>query len=446
MSGRSAMAVAGDNLIYKKIGWRLVPFLLVCYMMAAIDRFNIGFAKLQFLHDLGLNNAVYGVAAGFFYVGYISCEVPSNLWLARIGVRKTLLRIMLLWGAVTSLMMLAHSAYAFYILRFLLGVAEAGFFPGILFYLTIWFPDRLRGRVTSLFVMAAPISGIVGGPLAGWIMQSFQGVYGLRGWQWLFFFEGIPAILLGVIAYFYLCDQPASASWLSAEEKRLVVEDINADRLRRPAKADKSFRGVLRDPKVYLMAIIYFAYFCSLNTYDLWSPSVMRAVGVQKVITIGWYSGITHLIGTAGMVAVGYSSDRHMERRWHVALCGLSAAVCFMLLPLGSHSIGVTVLLLSIAAIGIYGVLGLFWTIPSAYLEQGSAAAGGIALITSIGSLGGAVSPPLVGWIAVRTGSLYLGLSVIASFMIIGMVLLLLGISRRVPSQNSRESELDPQR
>src|ERR1022692_4415254 len=222
MLGRSAMDLAGDNLVYKKIAWRLVPFLLLCYMLAALDRFNIGFAKLQFLHDLGLTDAVYGVAAGIFSVGYVSCEVPSNLWLARTGIRKTLLRIMVLWGGVTSLMMLAHSAHTLYILRFLLDVAEAGFFPGILFYLTTWFPDRLRGRVTSLFVMAAPISGIVGGPLAGWIMVSFQGLYGLQGWQWLFLVEGIPAILMGVIAYFYLSDQPAAASWLSAEEKRVV--------------------------------------------------------------------------------------------------------------------------------------------------------------------------------------------------------------------------------
>ena len=240
--------------------------------------------------------------------------------------------------------------------------------------------------------------------------------------------EGLPTVITGIIAFFYLCDQPASARWLSNTEKDVVAADIKADRMNSPAKADKSFRGAVRDPKVLLMAVIYFAYFCSLNTVLLWSPTVMKQVGVKTVGTIGWLSGGISVIATIGMIMIGHSSDRHMERRWHVAMCGLIAASCFLLLPLAANNISFTVLLLAIATTGIFAILGLFWTIPSAYLEQGRAAAGGIALISAIGSFGGAVSPSLIGWIKVHTGSLYFGLSTIAALLIVGMGMLLLWV------------------
>ena len=218
-----------------------MPFLFLCYMVAQIDRFNIGFAKLQFVHDLHLNDAIFGVAASMFAVGYVIFEVPSNLMLARIGVRKTLLRIMVLWGIFASLLSLAQGAYYLYIVRFLLGVAEAGFFPGIIVYLTYWYPDRHRGRIMSLFVIAVPIAGAFGGPMAGILMDHFQGVYGLRGWQWLFLLEGVPAVLLGGIAYGYLQDRPEQAGWLSPVEKQVVIADLEADRIAAPAKPPRNF-------------------------------------------------------------------------------------------------------------------------------------------------------------------------------------------------------------
>ena len=419
------VAAQTGEKVYRKITWRLLPFLLLCYMVAQIDRFNIGFAKLQFVHDLNLNDAIFGVAASMFAVGYVIFEVPSNLMLARIGVRKTLLRIMVLWGIFASLLSLAQGAHYLYIMRFLLGVAEAGFFPGIIVYLTYWYPDRHRGRIMSLFVIAVPIAGAFGGPLAGALMDRFHGIFGLHGWQWLFLIEGFPAVALGVIAYFYLQDKPEQAGWLAPEEKQVVIDDLEADRAAGPAKPPKNFREALGDPKIHLMALIYFAYFCSLNTILLWSPTLLRSVGLKTVTAIGWWSGLISLISTIGMVVVGYSSDRLMERRWHVALCGMTAAVCFLLLPLVSQNPGLTIALLMVASIGIFSVLSLFWTIPSAYLG-GKAMAGGIALISSIGYLGAVVSPTLVGWVKVKTGSLYIGLSTIALMLILAMLLLLI--------------------
>ncbi len=421
----SEVAAPTGAKVYRKITWRLLPFLLLCYMVAQIDRFNIGFAKLQFVRDLHLNDAIFGVAASMFAVGYVIFEVPSNLMLARIGVRKTLLRIMVLWGIFASLLSFAQGANYLYIMRFLLGVAEAGFFPGIIVYLTYWYPDRHRGRIMSLFVIAVPIAGVFGGPLAGALMDRFHGIFGLQGWQWLFLVEGFPAVVLGVIAYFYLQDNPEQAGWLSTAEKQVVIGDLEADRAAGPTKSPKNFREALGDPKIYLLSFIYFAYFCSLNTILLWSPTLLRSVGLKTVTAIGWWSGLISVISTLGMVAVGYSSDRLMERRWHVALCGITAAVCFLLLPLASQNPGLTIVLLVVASIGIFSVLSLFWTIPSAYLGS-SAMAGGIALISSIGYLGAVVSPTLVGWIKVKTGSLYIGLSTIALMLIFGMLLLLI--------------------
>lgn len=412
-----------DDSVYRKIAWRILPFLLLCYMLATIDRFNIGFAKLQFLQDLHLDDAVYGLAAGIFSVGYVAFEIPSNLYLDRTGVRRTLLRIMVLWGAVTCLLMFAQNATHLYMLRFLLGAAEAGFFPGILLYLTYWFPDRLRGRMTSLFVVAVPVGGIIAGPLSGWIMARMHDVAGYRGWQWLFLTEGAPAIVCGIIAFFYLSDGPSSARWLTSAEKHFVSSELEIERAARTSKG-ASFKDALRDPKVYLLAFIYFAYFCSLNTLLLWSPSILKSLPGQTVTSVGWISGVISLVSTAGMLAVGYNSDRVMERRWHIALCGLVAATCFLLLPMASGSLIANVVLLAIASIGIFSVLGLFWTIPSSYLSR-DATAGGLALITSIGSFGGAVSPTLIGKIKVMTGSLYIGLAVIAVVLAISMIALL---------------------
>ncbi|MGU7778584.1 MFS transporter [Burkholderia sp. PU8-34] len=437
MTTQLMSAAAESRPTYRKVAWRLIPFLLLCYMLATIDRFNIGFAKLQFLHDLKLNDGVYGVAAGMFYIGYILFEVPSNLWLERIGVRRTLLRIMVLWGLVTCVMMFAHSANALYVLRFLLGVAEAGFFPGILFYLTLWFPDRLRGRITSLFVMAMPLGGVFAGPISGWIMEHFDGLAGFHGWQWLFVVEGLPTIVIGVFAYWYLSDDVASARWLDAEEKQAIAADLMLDRRKRKAEGTP-FTTALKDPKVYLLAFVYFAFFCSLTTVLLWTPSILKAVAGQTLGSVGWISGGLSLIATIGMVVVGYSSDKLLERRWHVALCGLASSASFFLLPSAEGSLPLTVALLAVSSVGVFSILSLFWTIPSAYLSH-SAAAGGIALISSIGASGGAFSTMVIGAISVRFGSLYVGLDAMAALTTIGMIALLVAFPKHSPNTEVAE-------
>ena len=422
------MQDAAHSRLYGRIAWRLIPFLLACYTVAIIDRFNIGFAKLQFLHDLNIDDAVFGLAAGIFSVGYVALEVPSNLLLVKVGVRKTLLRIMVLWGIVTVLLALVQNQYHLYLLRFLLGAAEGGFFPGILYYLTLWFPDRVRGRMTSLFVMAVPLGGVIAGPLSGLIMDHMQGVHGLHGWQWLFLLEGVPAVLLGIVAYLYLADGPEVASWLSTDEQRQVASELARDRAAVPGTT-RSFTAALREPRVYLLSFIYFAFFCSLNTILLWTPTLLKRVGVATTTEIGWLSGAISVASAIGMVAIGYSSDRTRERRWHVVSCGLVAATCFIALQAAQASILVTVMLLAVASIGIFAILSLFWTIPNAMLE-GNAAAGGIALISAIGSFGGAVCPALIGWMNVATGSIYAPLALVGAVLGIGMLTLIVCVPR----------------
>jgi sugar phosphate permease len=426
-----AMNESADASVYRKVAWRIIPFLLVCYLFSVIDRFNIGFAKLQFIHDLHVDDAVFGTAAGLFYVGYIALEVPSNLWFARVGVRLTLLRIMIIWGGVTCFFMFANGATSLYVLRFLLGVAEAGFFPGILFYITLWFPDRLRGRMTSLFVVALPAGGIISGPLSGLIMEQMQNVGGLHGWQWLFVLEGVPTMICGVFAYFYLNNSPNDASWLSRSEMAAIEADLEGDRQDRTASS-QHFLEVLKDPRIYLFGAIYFAYFSSLNAVLVWTPTILKALPGQTITSVGWITGGLAVLSTLGMVIIGYSSDRMMERRWHVALCGLVASVCFLSLPWADGNLGFTVCLLGVASVALFSIMGLFWTIPSAYLNH-SSAAGGIALISSLGSSGGAFSPMIIGAVKVRTDSLYLGLDAVAILTAIGMIVLLIAVPRRTP-------------
>lgn len=428
------------DALYRRIAWRIVPFLFICYVVNYIDRVNIGFAKLQFLQDLKLNDAVFGLAAGLFFVGYLVFELPSNLLMARIGVRKTLMRIMVLWGAFTVLLMFVQNATMLYVLRFLLGAAEAGFFPGIIFYLTLWFPNQRRGRITSLFIMAVPLAGIIGGPVSGWIMDSFHDLHGLRGWQWLFLIEGVPAIVLGVLALVCLADKPQQARWLSDAEKAVVSAALETDHQQRETATSARLVDALRSPRLYLLSAIYFTAFMGLNAVGFWIPTILKGVGVQTLTQIGWLSGVISVCTAIGIFLIGRSSDRHMERRWHTALCGFAAAVAFLLLPLASHSAALTVALLAVASIGMLGVLIVFWTIPANYL-QGTAAAGGIAVISSIGAVGGFVSPTLVGALKAQTGSIHSGLAVVAAALIAGMIALLLGVpATRKARVNSVES------
>jgi sugar phosphate permease len=419
-----------DKRLYRRVGWWLLPFLLLCYLFAMIDRLNVGFAKLQFLADLHFDEAVFGMAAGILYVGYILFEIPSNLLLDRSGIRLTLLRIMTLWGVLTMAIAFARSEMAFYVLRFLIGVAEAGFFPGVVLYLTYWFPDRFRGRTISLFAMAVPISGIVAGPVSGWIMTHLHDTAGLRGWQWLFLLEGLPSILLGAVAYFFLVDRPDKARFLSETEKKRIETDLQADAFVKAGAAPRSFGEALRRPRVYGLALVYFAFYSMQSVLLIWVPTLLKNAGMTDIGDIGWRAGLISLAGAVGMVVICYSSDRLGERRWHLIGCGSVASLLFMLLPLGASSPDVTTLLLALSAIVIFAFLGLFWTVPTALLGS-RATAGGIALISSIGASGSAFSPAFIGWMKVLTGSFYGAVSSLALLLLISMTLLYWCMSSR---------------
>ncbi|WP_160107117.1 MFS transporter [Pseudomonas izuensis] len=416
--------------VFRKMTWRLLPFLFVAYVINSIDRINISFAKLRMVEDLALTDAAYGLGAAVFFVGYLLFEVPSNLYMQRVGARLTIMRIMVLWGLVTIGTSLVSSATGLYIARFLLGVAEAGFFPGVILYLTYWFPASRRGRITSIFIMAGIFAGIVSGPLAGWIMTHFHGWAGLHDWQVLFVFEGIPAVLLGVLAWFWLVDKPQDAPWLSAHEKAIVqsqlaVEDVSKD------NAHASFRQLLGDPRVLMAGLVFFCIYSGTNTVAYWMPSLIQSFGLADIGRIGLISSLPYCIVLVAMYLLGRSSDKHLERRWHLALTMLVGAASFILLGIFQGNLELSVLFMSLGAAACLSAVPLFWTIPPAYLS-GPVAAGGIALISSLGGIAAMIAPVLVGAVKTRTGSLFVAFDVIAGLLVFGATVLLLGIPAKL--------------
>ncbi|MFC6309878.1 MFS transporter [Paraburkholderia dipogonis] len=415
-----------DDWTFRRIGWRVIPFLFACYVLNFVDRVNVGFAKLQFMRDLHLDESVFGIATACFFVAYAAFEVPSNLLLARVGASKTLRRIMVLWGTCTVLQMFMTSAPALYVLRFLLGAAEAGFFPGMILFMTYWFPDRIRARVNSILLLAVPIAGMLGGPLSGWIMSNLHGSLGLRGWQWLFLIEGLPAVALGVLAPFLLSDSPHRARWLTPQEKETVQRALQADIDASAARlhANAPLRDIFRAPRVLTLSAVYFCIFIGLVAVTFWLPTILHNAGVANLSTIGWIAGLVSLLTMTGNLAIAYSSDRFNERRWHVAGCGSVAAACLLGLHAASHSVAATVVLLAVAQMTAFTMPIIFWTIPVRLLS-GRSAAVGIAFISMSGSIGGAVSSWLIGSISARTGSPYVAMSAVAAVLMLGMMLLL---------------------
>jgi len=415
--------------LYRRVAVTLIAFLLPCYIVAMIDRLNVGYAKLQFMADLGFDEAVFGVAAGSLYLGYILFEIPSNLMLKRVGLRLTLLRIMSLWGLFTMTMAFAASRWGFYSVRFLIGAAEAGFFPGLIYYSTLWFPSHYRARVISLIAIAVPVSGVIAGPVSAAIMTQLAGVAGLRGWQWLFLLEGAPAVCLGIAAYFFLPDRPASARFLSPVEKNQIARDLEQEALA-PHNAP-TFAQALRRPRTYVLALVYFAFYSAQSILLLWVPTLLRNAGVLDLVEIGWRSAAIFLAGALGMVAIGWSSDRTGERRWHLIVCGTIASAAYLLLPAASQSPNGTSGCLMLAAVTMFAFLALFWTVPTAELGK-EARAGGIALVSSIGASGSALSPMFIGWMKVVSGSLFGAISALALFFLCSMVAIYLYAPQRV--------------
>lgn len=422
-SSQASHSAAQAKAVYRKIALRIVPLAVLGYVIAYIDRVNVGFAKLQFQSDLGFSDAVYGLGAGLFFAGYFFFEVPSNLMLERFGARATFARIMVLWGGLSAAMALIATPMQFYVMRFLLGMAEAGFFPGIILYFSFWFPAKIRGRVTGLFAMGASIAGVVGSPLSGWLM-SLDGLHGLRGWQILFIYEGLPAVFLGLIFLLFIANKPEDARWLNAAERKLIQDELEAERNRQPetARAGSKF-DAFRDPKVYGLALSYLSILAATQAVALWTPSLLHRLNVPTA-TIGLLTAIPYVIAMTGTYLLGRSSDYFQERRWHFVAAMTAAGVSLAVVGLVPASVVSILAFMSVVATGSWAALAVFWTIPPAYLSE-KAKAAGIAFISSAGALGGLVSPIIIGWSSSVGGSIYYGLAAIGLMLLISAVILL---------------------
>ncbi|HGO6077776.1 MFS transporter [Burkholderia cenocepacia] len=426
-SAPTSASAFSDALLFRKIAWRIVPFLFLCYVVSFLDRINIGFAQLQMKHDLGFSDAMYGLGAAVFYVGYVCCEVPSNMLLARFGARRTFTRIMLLWGLASTGMMFVSQPSHFYVLRFLLGVFEAGFFPGIVLYLTYWFPANRRAAAISVFFAGVAVAGVLGGLLSGWIMRDMSGVLGLHGWQWMFAIEGAPAILLAFVAFTLLVDRPQDAPWLTSDEKARVAALCAEGRAHGNAHDGRSVMTALANPRVYLFAFIYFSLTCASLTLNFWMPLMIRDFGVTDVVAVSLYTVVPNAVGAVGLVLIARRSDRTGERRKHFACCTIGGGLALAALTLHLHSFAAMLACLSIAATLIFAALPIFWAVPTRYLS-GNAAAAGIALISSIGITSGIASPWVIGMIRTRTGSMDLAVYLLAALLVASGVALLLGV------------------
>ena len=417
---------AQANAAYRKVAWRLLPLLGLCYILAYLDRINIGFAKLQMSADLGFSEAVYGLGAGIFFIGYFLFEVPSNVILHQVGARRWIARIMMTWGLVSLAMMWVTTAEMFYLLRFLLGIAEAGFFPGIILYLTYWFPAERRGRINALFMIAIALAGVIGGPLSGWILDHFDGHWGWAAWQWLFLLEGLPPIFMGLVILFWLDDRIADAQWLTPAEKALLAAPIAAEEAR---KLSPPLREVFTDGHVWWLSSIYFCLVMGLYGLGFWLPTLLRDSGTSDPLMIGLLSAIPYALAVPTMVLVGKAADRRGERRWALALPALAGALGLGLSVLWADNPWLALAALSLATMGIMSALPAFWSLPAALLS-GTAAAAGIALINALGNLAGFLGPVAVGWLRDATQNSEAGMPLLILALVLGAILVL-----RIPAR-----------
>jgi len=413
-----------------RVTWRLLPFLLLLYIISWLDRVNVGFAKLQMNADLGMSDTAYGFGAGIFFLGYALCEVPSNLLLVRYGARVWIARIMVTWGLISAGMMFVQGEISFYVLRFLLGVAEAGFLPGIIYYLSQWFPRLHRARAVSWFMIGIPLSLVFGGPLSGWLMQDLDEVMGLHGWQWMFLLEGIPAVLLGFVVLGFLTEKPDDARWLTAEQRAWLSQRIASEHQEAHQKHGVGLRAALLHPTVWLLAVIMFC--CQTGSYGLsfWVPSIVKSLTGYSEFAVGMFTAIPYIAAALAMVLVGLSSDRTGERFLHVAIPSLIGAAGFLAVGYMTSPL-LAIAALSIAAAGDYCTRGPFWALPGKFLT-GSAAAGAIALINSMGAAGGFFGPISVGWLKEETNGFFAPMVLLAVILVIGAALTL--VLRRSPA------------
>jgi len=413
-----------ESTTMRKVAWRLVPFLCLLYMIAFIDRINIGFASMTMSRDLGLTATMFGWGAGIFFIGYFLFEVPSNLLLHRFGARRWIARVMITWGIISTSFALIHNAGTFYILRFLLGVAEAGFFPGIILYLTFWFPKRYRGLVTAGFMSAIPVSSFIAAPLSGLLLQ-LDGVAGLKGWQWMFIIEGVPAVIMGLVVIKFLTESPARATWLKPEQRDWLVKEMAAEAGAPEHHSLKEVLGSLVSWQVLRLALVYFGLTTGLYGIELWLPQLLKGYGLS-VLHVGFVAAIPYLVAICTMGFWARHSDKKGERFMHVALaCGVGSIGLVLAALFNDHHM-VVVTFLSIAIAGVMAARPPFWALPPEFLS-GRKAAAGIAAINSIGNLGGFVGPFLIGWARDVTGSFTAGL-MISAFTLLASALFVISL------------------
>jgi ACS family tartrate transporter-like MFS transporter len=407
------MTVDPSDRILARAAWRLIPFMSLMYVVSFLDRVNISFASLTMNHDLGFSPQAYGFGAGIFFWGYFFFEVPSNLMLQKVGARLWMCRICVTWGLLSMAQAFVKDPVSFSILRFLLGAAEAGLYPGMVLYMTYWFPSSTRARFIALFLGGVPLSVVIGGPISGFLL-GVSG-HGLAGWQWMLILEGIPSLLCGIATLWILPDGPAKAGWLSAGEKEIIAARLAAE----PPGALHSFRATLLDPRIWLLIIPDFSIVIALYGLNLWQPQMVKALGYSNLET-GFIVALPYLLAVGAMVALGASSDRSAERAGHVAF-GAFAGVLGMLGAVWFASHALIILSLCIACCGIYAALAVFWTLPASIL-RGTAAAGGLALLNSFSNLGGFFGPYLMGWAKQQTGNFTLGMTLLSGMLVLAGV------------------------
>ena len=415
-----------EKATYSKITWRLMPFLFICYMLAYMDRVNVGFAKLQMQQDLRMSDSVYGLGAGIFFVSYFFFEVPANMILQKVGARLWLGPIMILWGLISSATLFVHSAASYYALRFALGIAESGFFPGVILYLTFWYTRTHRARMVATFMSAIPLSGVFAGPLSGWILGRMSGVGQLRGWQWLFLIEGIPSAVAGIMAIFLLVDSPSKAKWLAPEERDLLLWRLHEEEevKRREGEVRYRLMDAFRSGKVWLLCVVYFGMVMGNYGLQFWLPQTISDSLTKDPWHIGLISAIPWGLGAIAMILYGHHSDATGERRWHVGLAGIVGALAFAASSLPGMSGTAAFVALTVAAITVLCAHATFWALPTALLS-GTAAATGIAWVNSVGNLAGYVSSYVIGTIRDATGSMTLALMALSSLCLISGVIAL---------------------
>jgi sugar phosphate permease len=417
-----------EDAAFRKVTLRFLPLLFACYVFNYMDRTNIGFAQLQMKSDLGFSAVTYGLGASIFFVSYSVFALPSNLLMTKIGARRTIFGSLFLWGLASAATMVVRTPREFYTVRFVLGVVEAGFFPGAIYFLTKWFPSHRRAKANGMFQSATVVAGVISGVLSGALITYLNGLLGMRGWQWMFMLEGLPSAILGIVVLICLEDEPEDAKWLSDSERKSVIDALRKD----PGSAanHQTLKRALSDWRVYLLGVIFFLAVVGTYVLAFWQPIMIKEMGAASIMTVGLYSTIPAAAAVISKIWIGHHSDKTRELRWHFAISAFVGAAGMLLIPFCPHSELWGIACLTVATAGVHGCIPIFWSVPGLYLS-GTAAAGGIAVISTMGNFSGAVGPAALGFIKNATGRFDIGLDIMAGLLLLGALLLFLVMSNR---------------